>query len=94
MYYYLRASTPPLNPLIPIIRIKRGDYTLNMINLILSYSFFINKFHIDIFLDNMSPLSVINEIDDSKGSIIDDISLGKKLIMFSQFGLSLTYQLH
>ena len=94
IYYYLRAGTPPLNPLIPIFRIKRGDYTLNMINLILSYSFIINKFHIDILLDNMSPLSVINEIDDSKGSIIDDDSLGDRFIMFNQLNISVTYPLN
>ena len=65
-----------------------------MVNLILNYSFIINKFHIDILLDNMSPLSVINEIDDSKGSMIDDVSLGKRVIMFNQLGLSLTYPLN
>jgi len=65
-----------------------------MVNLILNYSFIINKFHIDIFLDNMSPLSVINEIDDSKGSMIDDMPLGNRLIMFNQLSLSLTYPLN
>jgi len=94
LYYYHRAGTPPLNPLIPIFVIQKGDYTLNMVNLILNYSFIINKFHIDILLDNMSPLSVINEIDVSKGSIIDDVSLGKRFIMFNQLGLSLTYPLN
>jgi len=64
-----------------------------MVNLILNYSFIINKFHIDILLDNMSPLSVINEIDASKGSMIDDLPLGERFIMFNQFGLSLTYPL-
>ena len=93
LYYYHRAGTPPLNPLIPIVKVQKGDYTLNMVNLILNYSFIINKFHIDILLDNMSPLSVINEIDDSKGSMIDDIPLDNRLIMFNQLGLSLTYPL-
>ena len=88
------SGTPPLNPLIPIFRIKRGDYTLNMINLILSYSFIINKFHIDILLDSMSPINVINNIDDSKGSMIDDMPLGNRLIMFNQLSLSLTYPLN
>ena len=41
----------------------------------------------------MSPLSVINEIDASKGSMIDDLPLGERFIMFNQFGLSLTYPL-
>ena len=94
IYYYHRAGTPPLNPLIPIFRIQKGDYTLNMINLILSYSFFINKFHIDLLLDNMSPLSVVNEIDDSKGSMIDDVPLVNRLIMFNQLSLSLIYPLN
>ena len=94
IYYYLRAGTPPLNPLIPIFRIKRGDYTLNMINLILNYSFIINKFHIDILLDSMSPINVINNIDDSKGSMIDDMPLVNRLIMFNQLSLSLKYPLN
>ena len=93
LYYYHRAGTPPLNPLIPIFVIQKGDYTFNMVNLILHYSFIINRFHIDILLDNMSPISVINEIDDSKGSMIDDLPLGKRFIMFNQLGLSLTYSL-
>ena len=94
LYYYHRAGTPPLNPLIPIFVIQKGDYTLNMVNLILNYSFIINKFHIDILLDNMSPLSVINEIDDSKGSMIDDLPSGKRFIMFNQLSLSLSYPLN
>ena len=65
-----------------------------MVNLILNYSFIINKFHIDILLDNMSPLSVINEIDDSKGSMIDDIPIIYRFIMFNQLNLSLTYPLN
>ena len=53
-----------------------------------------NKFHIDILLDNMLPISAINEIDDSKGSMIDDLPLGKRFIMFNHLGLSLTYPLN
>ena len=94
LYYYHRAGTPPLNPLIPIFVIQKGDYTLNMISMIVGYSFKINKFDINILLDNMSPISVVNEIDDSKGSMIDDIPLIYRFIMFNQLNLSLTYPLN
>ena len=59
-----------------------------------SLQMLINKFHIDILLDSMSPINVINNIDDSKGSMIDDMPLGNRLIMFNQLSLSLTYPLN
>jgi len=42
----------------------------------------------------MLPISVINEIDDSKGSMLDDVSIEKRFTMFNQLGLSLTYLLN
>ena len=93
IYYYHRAGTPPLNPLIPIFKVSNGDYTLNMVYIILSYTYLFEKFNFRIIIDNMTPIVTSNNTEINKGSMVDDISSEDKLKMFTKLHLLITYKI-
>jgi hypothetical protein len=97
IYYYLRVGTPPLNPLIPIFKVRKGDYTLNIINFNFSYSYLFNKLRFRIIFDNMTPIEIINNSDisqspiNNQNSIDSNISSEDKLKMFTKLYLIISY---
>ena len=91
--FYHRASTPPLNPFIPIFIIKNGDYSIHMLNFLFRYSFKIQKCNIDLFYDNAYPISIINNLDNKAATIFDDIPEFIKLALLNKINITISYPL-
>ena len=93
IYFFHKASTPPFNPPIPIIRIKSGDYILDMLNINFRYSILAKKFNIEFILDNMIPLQSVSRMDEEQGSIIDNLSFYTRIYMLTQLNMHITYKI-
>ena len=93
IYYFHRVATPPLNPLVPIYILKEDDYVAKAINIMINYSFKINKLNIDIALDNAIPISINNSDGNQADVVLQDIPHLSRLIMFNNINLRVQYNL-
>ena len=89
--YYHRASTPPFNPIIPIVRSSSGDYDSKMLNVNLSYVKKINKLKFQINWDNMIPLSATNNLNENDETRLDDLSFPLRFLILNKIDITISY---
>ena len=91
--YYHRATTPPFNPIIPIVRSSNGDYDSDMLNINLSYVKKMDKMIIHCTLDNMIPLSTTNNLDANEETMLDDLSFPLRFLILNRLQITFSYLL-
>ena len=91
LHYYHRASTPPFNPIIPIVRSSTGDYDSKMLNVNLSYLKKMNKLGFQINWDNMIPLSATNNFNKNDETRLDDLSFPLRFLILNKIDITISY---
>jgi len=95
IYNYHRASTPPLNPLIPIIKLRRGDYRVDALNFIIDYTFKLKKYDVTIAFDKIIPFSISyfeeGQEGESPEEVLFDIDKRAYLVIGNEISLYLKY---
>lgn len=70
---YHRASTPPLNPLIPIVRVRTGEYKVDALNFIADYSFKVGQYDIGFQFKKMIPFNIAYIEEGDEGEAPEEV---------------------